>query len=1002
MNTHSILAVFASVCAAVASAADLPRLAVLAEDATAESRNMADLIQAELSNCADVEMVERAEIERVLREQELTAAGLTDAATRVQLGQILKAKGLVFVGPHSVRVVETSDGFLAGSLARPQQDTLARASAALSMDVVQLLPKLTRNPELHTCVTILRFTTAMLGTAGAHEDEPRLDALMLDRLTAALCAEPDVLVMERRRTGDLKDEASLAGERLRLKSGALIVDGELASVLMEATGEAKPSATLTVRVRDLTGRAIAPVVVRGFRSELDKLAEEAVFQTLTTVRQNLRVGSQDTLKAEAEALLFLAKTKHTGMLWASEAAYALDPTNSKVREEFIKQLFTGENHPESPVARYYGYARMEQIFRETKMTFPEYMYLDPPSRQIISDLSAEESFIDPELVTLLRPLRQAMERIVEKSYSIKQPPNKKGPLLARMMIWASALAGTNRERYALRSKMFERVATDPDIDDESRNIALGYMLTQHNWKDDFLLEQSRSNDPVRRFFAYCRLMWKVDDKDLKRAHANAAAREVDALLERRGTFGLTFNSYGGVRKMSYVAPESLQDANCWFIFLIRRICTILPEMKEPLTRKVFERAKVLLAEKDYMAIELLEPQVTFLDIPEKEFLVWIDELLKDTAPPWGALALFGNLRKCAADIRPRVATEPPKASTLERETLFTLSDFEKKWKLPDLKWRNPPSPSGWSYESSNLLPCRLLLDGKTLWVALSGLHSYSNPNKLYSKPCGLVSIDTSTGKIISGRFGWHECPGHNLISTYNDEPGWTVRRAQTKSQGSGFESHMYPILPLVRFNDFIVVPHGGVGVGMFPVQVANASDLNGIEWLQTYSLPLTQTLDCKMTFFDCTQDRCYLSLNKKFILTWKHPAQTTTVIFDAGQKITGLQMRELDKTLEDVWFDHDADKLVASGRYWTAGSSRRDDVFAISFNPKTDEWELLGAIPERPDVVSPSKAMWKVLAEDNPEEFIADVAAIDNTTFYALTGFGTKWKLEKVSVKNEK
>lgn len=48
------------------------RLAVLAEDVSSESRALADLLTADLSKSAGVQVVERAEIDRVLAEQKLT------------------------------------------------------------------------------------------------------------------------------------------------------------------------------------------------------------------------------------------------------------------------------------------------------------------------------------------------------------------------------------------------------------------------------------------------------------------------------------------------------------------------------------------------------------------------------------------------------------------------------------------------------------------------------------------------------------------------------------------------------------------------------------------------------------------------------------------------------------------------------------------------------------------------------------------------------------------
>lgn len=55
------------------------RLAVLAEDVSPESRALADLLTIELAAVPHVQTVERAESERELDEQHLTAAGLVEA-----------------------------------------------------------------------------------------------------------------------------------------------------------------------------------------------------------------------------------------------------------------------------------------------------------------------------------------------------------------------------------------------------------------------------------------------------------------------------------------------------------------------------------------------------------------------------------------------------------------------------------------------------------------------------------------------------------------------------------------------------------------------------------------------------------------------------------------------------------------------------------------------------------------------------------------------------------
>ena len=49
------------------------------------------------------ELVERAEIDRILKEQRLNAGSLIDASRRIKLGELLRAKGLIFIGKYGER-----------------------------------------------------------------------------------------------------------------------------------------------------------------------------------------------------------------------------------------------------------------------------------------------------------------------------------------------------------------------------------------------------------------------------------------------------------------------------------------------------------------------------------------------------------------------------------------------------------------------------------------------------------------------------------------------------------------------------------------------------------------------------------------------------------------------------------------------------------------------------------------------------------------------------------
>jgi hypothetical protein len=95
--------------------------------------------------------------------------------------------------------------------------------------------------------------------------------------------------------------------------------------------------TLTVRIRDMASGSQTPIVQSGARKDLGRLmanAAEAAADAVLKHRQARRKG--ELPQGEAESLLFLARQKR--IVWAGEAAYALDPTNRVVQNAYLKSL----------------------------------------------------------------------------------------------------------------------------------------------------------------------------------------------------------------------------------------------------------------------------------------------------------------------------------------------------------------------------------------------------------------------------------------------------------------------------------------------------------------------------------------------------------------------------------------------------------------------------------------------------------------------------------------
>ena len=79
------------------------RLAVIYNSRTADA---GDLLTAALSKIDGVEMLERAEIDRVLDEQKMSADLITDAESQLKVGALLGADGVVLVTAHDDKQFE--------------------------------------------------------------------------------------------------------------------------------------------------------------------------------------------------------------------------------------------------------------------------------------------------------------------------------------------------------------------------------------------------------------------------------------------------------------------------------------------------------------------------------------------------------------------------------------------------------------------------------------------------------------------------------------------------------------------------------------------------------------------------------------------------------------------------------------------------------------------------------------------------------------------------------
>jgi hypothetical protein len=306
------------------------RLAVIAESDAAA--NAADLLTAQLSGDDKIHLLERNEIQRVYREQALSASGRDE----VKLGRILGADGLLLL-----KAVNKSDANAGGAPARPVMDLTMRliavkpgvvlASESFTLPQSELgawtssfaphleefLPKLTVLERDAVPVSIVSFRSAIQSDEGK-ATERQVKSLTIQRLSE----ERRLFVLERQRMELLAEEKGLKSDESPFWNGSYLVECAL-----DQNGYSKETITLNARMTPPKGGAPLTFEVTGARTNLAEL----VNQLAEKLDESLKI--QSTVKswnAADEARQYLEEAKWA-LRWevyveaqmASESAWAL-------------------------------------------------------------------------------------------------------------------------------------------------------------------------------------------------------------------------------------------------------------------------------------------------------------------------------------------------------------------------------------------------------------------------------------------------------------------------------------------------------------------------------------------------------------------------------------------------------------------------------------------------------------------------------------------------------
>lgn len=306
--------------AAEASAA-VTRLAIVVEN-TAAAR-AGDLLTVELSQSQGVELLERAEIERIYREQQLGAAN----KDYLKLGEVLGADGLILLDALKEGTNQFLDlRFIAvkpGVLLCSERYTWSLANApdwasGMGRHLGPLIPKASVLVKDAVPLSVVSLRSATQ-SAESRELERQLTLLLIERLSR----QREVFVLERRKMQLLSEEKELKGAGdSAFWQGCYLVEGTL-----DREGYSAQKLTVSVRLSPPRGGAPRTFELSCSRTNLAETAERLTQQVLAALKLQPASRSWDAADEAEQFFLDASWAYRWGLLRqaqaASESAWAL-------------------------------------------------------------------------------------------------------------------------------------------------------------------------------------------------------------------------------------------------------------------------------------------------------------------------------------------------------------------------------------------------------------------------------------------------------------------------------------------------------------------------------------------------------------------------------------------------------------------------------------------------------------------------------------------------------
>jgi len=311
------------------------RLALYAEDGTMAA-SVADLSQVFLSNCTDVDLLDRTHVQSILNEHSISLENRTSGALAVVAGRALVCDMLATVEvvpvEKSGEVICVVTAFQVETGARlcdvmlPAAATVEDAAMLVSEEIVRALTKC-RSVLRGDAQTVSLCTIRSIDLSAGQAHIPEEFGTILER---RLLVSPEICILERERLGQLLEEMKLRNDvPTGLRGSAFILD-------LDVSKGDDEGVQFSANLQSLSGGDVKRVAVEGDPQTLWGLADDLSSRIAKTLNACAPAAADpECLVQEAELLLLephtriVDRSRYTKFTGAAcvllEAAVAADP-----------------------------------------------------------------------------------------------------------------------------------------------------------------------------------------------------------------------------------------------------------------------------------------------------------------------------------------------------------------------------------------------------------------------------------------------------------------------------------------------------------------------------------------------------------------------------------------------------------------------------------------------------------------------------------------------------